>query len=269
MMKTINRKEEKPMNYNYHTHTSRCGHATDTPEEYVIVAMENGITDMGFSDHVPYRLPNGKESGHRVPVDQAVEYCEEIKGLAEKYKDRICIRVGFEVEYYPGHFEELLEQVKSYGAEYLIMGEHYIEPELEGVPHMNGRIDTVELLKRYVDTVIEGMGTGKFTYVAHPDMIRFEGDTQVYQQEMRRLCIASRELQIPLEINFLGIRTNRNYPNMAFWQVAGEEQAPVTFGYDSHGACKAYDGESEVVAMQMVETYHLNYIGAAKIRSLD
>ena len=256
------------MDYNYHTHTSRCGHATDNAEDYVLVAIENGIADMGFSEHVPYCLPKGTESGYRVPVAQAVEYCEEIKGLAEKYKDRIRIRVGFEAEYYPGHFEELLKQVKGYGAEYLIMGEHFIEPELEGVPHMNTRTEDVQLLRRYVDTVIEGMQTGKFTYVAHPDMMKFAGEKSVYQQEMRRLCIASRELEVPVEINFLGIRTQRNYPNEAFWEVAGEEQAPVTFGYDAHGACKAYDGESEAVALQMVEKYHLNYIGAAKIRSL-
>lgn len=37
--------------------------------------------------------------------------------------------------------------------------------------------------------------------------------------------VASRELNIPLEINFLGVRDNRIYPNEWFWEVAGRENA--------------------------------------------
>ena len=39
---------------NYHTHTKRCGHAIGEDEEYVINAIEAGLTDLGFSDHCPY-----------------------------------------------------------------------------------------------------------------------------------------------------------------------------------------------------------------------
>lgn len=39
---------------NYHTHTSRCGHAVGEDEEYVINAIKSGIKVLGFSDHVPF-----------------------------------------------------------------------------------------------------------------------------------------------------------------------------------------------------------------------
>ncbi len=260
--------EESNMHYNYHTHTSRCKHATGTAEEYIIRAMENGITDMGFSDHVPLRYKDGTESFYRVPVDEAVSYCEEIRELREKYGDRIKLRIGFEAEYYPEYFDELVSQVKAYGAEYLILGQHYPEPEKEGVAHVIEATTDADRLKNYVDVIISAMKTGKFTYVAHPDIFHFTGEVSIYQEEMRRLCIASRELNIPLEINFLGIRDNRNYPNEAFWQVAGQEKAPVTFGFDAHDVASAYDGASLEKAKGLVEKYGLNFIGAAKIRSL-
>jgi len=256
------------MHYNYHTHTSRCGHASGTAEEYVIRAMENGITDMGFADHVPFRLEDGTESGYRVPISEAVSYCEEIRALGEKYKDRIRLRVGFESEYYQECFEEMLENAKAYGAEYLILGQHFIEPEREGVQHITVKTEDPIRLKQYVDSIIAGMKTGYFSYVAHPDVVRFTGEVAVYQKEMRRMCIAARELEVPLEINFLGIRDNRHYPNEAFWQVVGEEQAPVTFGFDAHDVASAYDSASLEKARVMVKKYHLNDIGAAKIRSL-
>ena len=46
------------MDYNYHTHTARCGHAVGEDEEYVKRAIECGIKYMGFSDHAPIRFPD-------------------------------------------------------------------------------------------------------------------------------------------------------------------------------------------------------------------
>ena len=39
---------------NWHTHTSRCGHAVGTDEEYVQAAIQGGLTTLGFSDHAAY-----------------------------------------------------------------------------------------------------------------------------------------------------------------------------------------------------------------------
>ena len=39
--------------FNYHSHTSRCGHAVGTDEEYVKAAIAAGYQKMGFSDHAP------------------------------------------------------------------------------------------------------------------------------------------------------------------------------------------------------------------------
>ena len=78
---------------------------------------------------------------------------------------------------------------------------------------------------------------------------------------MRKICVASRECNVPLEINFLGIRDGRNYPDPVFWQMVGEEKSPVTFGFDAHEVEAAYDGESIKKAKEMVEKFNLNYIG--------
>ena len=44
---------------NYHTHTSRCGHAGGTDEEYVLAAIEAGWQVLGFSDHMPWPYESG------------------------------------------------------------------------------------------------------------------------------------------------------------------------------------------------------------------
>ena len=108
------------LNYNYHTHTYLCRHATGSVEEYVLKAIEGGIKYMGFSDHVPFKYPDGFESDFRVPVSEVSSYFDEIGFLREKYKKEIDIKIGFEMEYFPEHFDVMLKNVIDYGAEYLI-----------------------------------------------------------------------------------------------------------------------------------------------------
>ena len=253
------------MIYNFHTHTKRCGHASGTDEEYVLRAIEGGMKYMGFSDHVPLRFSDGTETGHRVPVASAEEYCLSIAALREKYKDKIDIKIGFEIEYYDEYFESMLKNVIGYGAEYLIVGQHYISPENTGGRHAIKGTDSNSDIDEYVKRIMSAMKSGYITYIAHPDMFKFNGDIEYYREKVREICRASKEYNVPLEINFLGIRDNRIYPNEEFWKISGEEGNPVVFGLDAHTPDTAYDGESLVKAKALVEKFKLNYIGMPDI----
>ncbi|MBE7049335.1 MAG: histidinol-phosphatase HisJ family protein [Ruminococcaceae bacterium] len=253
------------MNYNYHTHTYRCHHATGKIEEYIQRAIDNGITHMGFSDHFPYICTDGTEGEARVRVSEAYEYVSEIDALRKKYKNKIDIKIGFEMEYYPEFFEKMINDAIDYGAEYLILGEHYIQEESPNGIHTFEETCDEDFLSRYAECVISAIKSGYFTYVAHPDGIRFTGDDFVYEKYVRKICKASKEYNIPLELNFLGIRDNRHYPNLKFWKIAGEEKCPVTFGFDAHTVKSAYNGKSLPKAKEIVEMFGLNYIGKPDI----
>ena len=255
------------MNYNYHTHTIRCGHATGEVEEYIKRAISCGIKFMGFSDHIPYVCSNNTESNFRVPYNEGKAYVQEISYLREKYKNEIEIKIGFEMEYYCDFFDKMLSDAIDFGAEYLILGHHFLEEEQ---PHPMSKYviketDNAEKLKAYSDAVIAAIKTGVFTYVAHPDVFNFVGDDDTYNSEFQRICMASMEYNIPLELNFYGIRDNRHYPNEKFWELAGKIKAPVTFGFDSHDILSAFDGESLIKAKKLVEKFDLNYIGKPEI----
>lgn len=249
------------MDYNYHTHTKRCGHATGSVEEYIKKAIDGGIKYMGFSEHIPLRSNDGFEASFRLPTSEGKAYIDEIKDLREKYSDRLDIKVGFEMEYYPEEYEKMLNTAKDLGAEYLILGQHYLGREWEYRKYIATPTDRYEDLVRYTGLVIEGMKKGVFTYVAHPDVINFTGDRELYIKEMRKLCLAANEMNIPLEINFLGIYQNRSYPTRLFWEIAREEKTAVTFGFDAHDPERAYDTKSLAAAEKIVKELKLNYIG--------
>lgn len=257
------------MKYNYHTHTFRCHHASGTEEEYVQYAIRHGVTHMGFSDHFPFRFPNGLESSYRVATEEVPLYFRAVNRLREKYKDQIEIRCGFEMEYYPEFFEEMRRNAVEYGAEYLILGQHFLKPECyNDALHSTWEDKPDESLSEYTTLVVDAIKTGVFSYVAHPDICTFNGDPALYEKEARRLCLAAKEYNVPLEINFLGIRTHRFYPNEAFWRVAGEVGAPVVFGFDAHEVVHACDDASREEAMRLVNTYHLNLLEKLTLKPL-
>ena len=256
------------MIYNYHTHTKRCGHAHGSDEEFIQDAIEAGIKHLGFSDHAPFIFPDGYESSYRMPMSQAKEYVEDLKVLREKYKDQIQISIGLEMEYYSDHFGTMLKTARNIGAEYLILGQHFIRGEHPDGVGSGGPTENSKFLSIYVDEVIEAMKTGFFTYVAHPDMMAYNGDVEFYRKEIARICLASRELNIPLEINLAGVRYNKFYPFDEFWKIAGEIGAPVTIGYDAHLSEDFLNKHQLDSAAELIKNYKLNYIGMPILRSI-
>ena len=248
------------MTVNLHTHTVRCGHATGTEREYIERAIEGGLTDIGFSDHVPWRFPDGYESGYRVPMAKAQDYMDTLRSLREEYRDRIRLHIGFEMEYYPAYFSEMMAWVNELGAEYLILGCHHINNERPNGICAGWVTDSEQTLAMYADTVAQGIRSGVFTYAAHPDIFNFCGDEDSYRKHMRQICLASAECNVPVELNFLGLRNNRRYPRDSFWRTVAEVGCPVVFGFDAHEAKDAYDERSLAVAERMVQRYGLRLV---------
>ena len=254
------------MDYNLHTHTKRCGHASGEDEEYILAAIDAGIKTLGFSDHAPYLFPDGREQGHCVKTKDAEEYVRNILSLKKKYEDKIDIRVGFEMEYYPTYFDGMLSYVKSLGAEYLILGQHAI---YDGKYFVHGVKESAEDYREYVRCTVSAMRSGAFSYVAHPDIMQLSSDEEVFEEGAREIARASREINVPLEINLLGVREGRCYPTEKFWSIVGKEGSPVTVGIDAHSPSAILEKEAFSVAKWLIKKWQLNYVGMAKIRNLN
>ena len=146
---------------------------------------------------------------------------------------QIDIRLGLEVEYYPRFFGRLLEITGQYPIEYFLLGQHFTDNETDGqysgIPTRDEAV-----LARYCEQTLEGLGTGRFLYFAHPDLLHFVGDPKVYDRHIRALCRGVKALGVPLEINFLGLYEGRHYPTPDFWRIAGEEGCEAVLGCDAH-----------------------------------
>ena len=252
---------------NYHTHTVRCGHAKGSEREYIEKAIAEGLTVLGFSDHVPMPFPDGIQSGFRCPIEKLEDYVTTLLALREEYKDRINIFIGFEAEYYPELFEPMMKMLSPYPIDYLIMGQHFVGNE-RGEVYNGGAFTNEDKLVRYVDQVIRGAKTGAFTYFAHPDLIGYVGENEeLYRTEMRRLCEAFKELGIPLEFNLLGFEEHRNYPCDRFWNVVAEVGNEVILGCDAHQPSKVADKDILSGAIEKLKEFGITPIDSVEIRA--
>lgn len=254
---------------NYHTHSFLCHHATGTLEEYVQTAIKNGLKVLGFSDHVPmdFVSKKGYRSSFRMTLEEMKYYVETILSLKEKYKDQITIYVGYEAEYYPDEYEHMIEVLTSLPVDYMILGQHFTNNEHDGVSTQMGTDDR-KALAAYVDQVLTGVRKGTYSYVAHPDVFRWDGDDETYREEMGRLVDGCIEMNIPLEFNMLGFFTGRHYPGDRFLKLLADKKAKVVLGCDAHEAERVADPKELKKAYAKLREYGIEPVAEVKLRPL-
>ena len=243
----------------YHNHTARCHHAGGEDEEYVRAAIEAGYKTFGFADHAPHLYKNGYVSSVRMLPSELEGYVCSIRALREKYKSDIDIYAGLELEYFPALFDDDMELYRAAGIEYVALAQHSV-----GNESIEERIDSFKLtsdadvLVAYVDQCIKGIRTGRFSFMAHPDVLHYVGDDSFYVKECRRLINAAAEEGMPLELNMLGMATDRYYPVPLFWRTVSEMGAAVIIGADAHSPGRVFSQNEVDAALAFADKYKLN-----------
>lgn len=228
------------LQYCYHTHTKRCGHATGNDEEYVKSAIKLGIKRLGFSDHII--LPKGFEQptvrGSYYLLD---DYISSVTLLKEKYKNDVEIHIGFEAEYYPVMLDYYRKLLKD-KVEYLILGQHcYLDENNHFQFYFSRRIEECKIQK-YTNDIIAGLKTGLFKYLCHPDLFMrsYAEWTPELEKCSRQILKTCEELDIPIELNLCGMRrddwneNSRAYPTGHFFDLVKEYRVRVVLGVDAH-----------------------------------
>ncbi len=248
------------MKTNYHTHTHRCRHAEADERAYVECAVREGFKILGFADHVPQPFRGDYYSTMRMRPEETADYVNTLLSLKEEFRGEIDIHIGFEAEYYPALFADLLRLLEPFPYEYLILGQHFLGNEI-GEAYTGRPFDGEAGLTRYVDQCTEALETGAFSCFAHPDIPNFRGSETFYRTEMRRLCRAARACGVPLEFNLLGYETGRQYPSPAFWEEAAAVGNRTVIGWDAH--------EADWFARADMEAKALDFLSGLGISPVD
>lgn len=256
--------EKRYLKKNYHTHTTRCKHAYGEDRAYVEAAIAQGMETLGFSDHIPMPTEDEAMNSIRMRFSELDDYMHSILSLKEEYQSDIQILVGFEGEYVPSVYEEQMRLLEPYPYDYILLGQHFdaIDGPYAGTPSVEE-----SRMVAYVDHCMEGLSTGNYAYLAHPDLIHYTGMDKVWNREMRRLLSFCKEKEIPVEFNLLGLLTGRHYPCKTFLQLAQEVENEVIIGIDAHTPEHIGNENAYAYAQAMIEQYHLQETDVIKLRS--
>lgn len=254
---------------NYHTHTQLCRHAGGTEQDYVDAALKAGLDILGFSEHAAF--PDDR-FGLRMMSRELEPYIRELNRLKREYSDRLKIYAGLEIEYCPDmiyYYKCLLQPGKL---DYLLLGQHFYSPagkEPVNVYFIEETGDTFPYVD-YALSLKEGMETGLFRMLAHPDVI-FINDLP-WDDNCERACDiiieAARETGTILELNANGFRrgekeycdgTRCPYPHHQFWKKVSGTDMPVVIGSDCHNPDVLWD-EHVRKAYRTAEEWGLNVV---------
>ena len=219
----------------FHVHTFRCGHAEEVPdEEYIKRAIELGAEGIWFTDHAPFP---GDPFGNRMLYAELPEYIDTLQALKEKYRQQLEVHIGLETEYFPtfdkaGYYRELRENP---GLEFLILGQHMAEdvPGRYTYSWDRERLKAEEYLALGA-AILQGMESGYFEVVAHPDRIyrRRKGWDDAMAQMAERIIAAAKKYDLPLELNEAS-RQRKNQYWEEFWNLA-QGHVKMVRGLDAH-----------------------------------
>lgn len=217
----------------FHIHTYRCKHASnETDEEYIKSAIEIGAKKITFTDHAPFP---GNPFGNRMAITELQEYVKTLIFYKEKYKNDIEVNIGLEIEYLPVFNDYYHWLTESCCFDILMIGQHFYECK-NGTYSFNLTEETLknEETEGIGKAIIQGMETGYFQVVAHPD--RMFRKCQKWTKKMEKLSKdiihVAKEKNIILEQNLSSQQKNNQYW-LEFWDLVPEDVKTI-IGIDAH-----------------------------------
>ena len=243
-----------------HIHTPFCPHGSkDSLEAYVEEAICLGREEISFTEHFP--LPKhiiDPIFAEECALDESVipEYFKAIESVKEKYKGRIKINKGFEVDYIEGKEEEIKALLNQYGKdiEDSILSVHFVYYEgvyyaidyKSDVERLLERLPSVEMMydlyfKTLIKSIEADLGKYKPKRIGHPSLVRifqkkwsleYENDKlyEIKAQKMKKGCYE-------IDFNVAGLRKElcgETYPVGKLLEILKQYEIPYIYGSDAH-----------------------------------
>jgi len=151
----------------YHMH-SILSDGKNTYEEMAMAAIDKGLEEVGFTDHLCLKPVDWSMKQIDIPV-----MTSQISDLKEKLGGRINIRFGIEVDYLPGYEDELHELISQIPVDYVIGSVHFIDDwNFDTDQSLYGKWSNDELYEKYFTLVQEAAQSGLFDIIGHIDIIK-------------------------------------------------------------------------------------------------
>ncbi len=239
----------------YHVHSVHSGDSPATVQEMCERAVEIGITDIAFTEHLdftPTDIAYGAFNYDKREVD--------LQAAREEFSGRLTIRAGIEVDYQTRHRSLIEDYLGAHSFDYVLGSAHYINGAImeDHRSYFSGK-SVRDAYVPYFDAAISVVESGLFDALAHPDLVKRHGSRyfgkfvfEDFDPEIQSLLSAVISKGIILEVNSSGLRQppEEAYPGweaiLMYKELGGRL---VALGSDAHTPKQLGFGLSEVGLM--------------------
>jgi len=225
----------------YHIHTPLCRHAEGKMEDYLEEATRRGLEEVGFADHFPLKMLGVVPE---IPVTMEPEelsyYVEKVKELS--YRAPVQVKLGIELDYFPGKTEVTAEVLQGLPFDYIIGSVHYINDwdcthPLYSEEYHKRSLE--EVYRDYFALIENACRSGLFDIIAHVDVVKKFGHRvadDVAHDFYRHIAKVFQETNMCLELNTAGWdnKANELYPALELLRECVKKGVGVTAGSDAH-----------------------------------
>jgi histidinol-phosphatase (PHP family) len=217
----------------YHMHTVLSDGQNDH-EEMVLAAIEKGLDEIGFTDHVCIKPVNWAMSAIDMPV-----MTNQIRQIQKKFKNKIKIRYGIELDYFPGVEAELKQIIDSVPLDFLIGSVHFINDwNFDSDKSLYGKWTNDYLYEMYFKLVQQAAASGLFDTIGHLDIIKKfrvypESDLSDLFEETVSI-LAKNNIVVELNTGGADRPCGEFTPGRMLLEICHKHNVQVTLGSDAH-----------------------------------
>ncbi len=230
----------------YHVHTL-FSDGKYPAEDMVLVAIEKGMTEIGFSDHSYTSF----EADYCMTPEKEGEYRKTILALREKYKDQISIKLGIEQDYESDYPAEGYDYIIG-SVHFLKLGDEMIAVDdgPEKYPYMAEKYfqgDYYALVEKFFETEADVVNRTGADIIGHFDLISIYNQEEHFFDENHPRYVAAWKKAVDkllqtgavFEVNFGAYnrgRRNVPYPNPDIQEYIIQKGGKLIPDSDAHVA---------------------------------
>lgn len=216
-------------------------HTLAAVERYAERALERGVDEIGFSEHVYYFRQTRAAWHLPYHLERCTYDLDAYVGVLQEARARgLPVKLGLELDHAPGRQDELAGLIAPYPWDFLLGSVHEVlDHAVDQEPGVWERLPVDEVWRRYVRSVLELAGSGHVDVMSHPDLAKIYGRrpapavlAELDEELARGLAAAG----VAAEVSTAGLRkpVGEIYPSDSLLAAFARHGVPITIASDAH-----------------------------------
>ena len=222
----------------YHVHTALCYHASGTMEAYIRRAVEIGLSEICFLDHLTMQpsAPNLSMTPPEVPL-----YVQALQRFKHQYQGNIQVKIGLEIDFNPQFIDLFQEIIASYPFDVIGGALHFpggVNIVSRSSDWCNGSVDADYASSLFLEQLHHMLEYDYFDMVCHLDLLKKFGwqSDGSFDNNLDGILTTVKNKDLTVEINTGGYdhALQEPYPAPHIINRCREKGIPITLGSDAH-----------------------------------